>query len=696
MNRNLFNKLSALHWLVIIMSAILTISAWHLTRQQINEKINYRYKREVNKVNALIEEKMRKYEDALWAGVANIHSQNYQISDDSWRKFAEILKIEDRHPGINGIGIIKPLNSKNINSFIAKKQKTFPGFRIHPIHKNKEYLPIVNIEPISKNNMALGLDIAHEENRYKAAIAARDSGNVRITGPIILVQDSEKTPGFLFYAPFYSQKSDSITSRRKNFEGLVYAPFIVKKLMNGTLDKSHRAVLIKISDNDNVIFSEHEDSNENYKKDPLIKSSNILDLYGRRWKIDFQTTKSFENNVRSNQPIFILIGGMFIDTLLLTLFILIAKSNKKAIEEVDEIRLDLSYNEKRLQSILDSSSDGIILAKKNGDIEIYNNACERIFGYSANEVIGKNISILMNDFSKIADLRKLAMSKAKFINVEIDTKNKEGASLPLEVGIVQVQIGKEDFIIGSIRDITTRREDQKGKDLMVGKLTNSNEELERFAYICSHDLQEPLRMVGSYTKLLQRSLKDIEMGPLLDKVNQYMFYIIDGSKRSQILISDVLEYSKINFQEKMEDINLEDVVTSVLQNISSLIDETDTQIIFNKLPKIKANRVLIGQLFQNMITNAIKYCDQKPKIKISATIKNQYCTICFEDNGIGLDMEYKDKIFEIFQRLEKSPKYSGSGIGLALCKKIVDKHSGKIWVESKIGKGSKFFIKIPI
>lgn len=223
------------------------------------------------------------------------------------------------------------------------------------------------------------------------------------------------------------------------------------------------------------------------------------------------------------------------------------------------------------------------------------------------------------------------------------------------------------------------------------ELKNSNQELEQFAYVASHDLQEPLRMVTSYVQLLAKRYE----GKLDQDANEFIAYAVDGSNRMRILINSLLEYSRVNKIKSFEKINLNPLLENVLRDLKNQIHENNAQIKVNSLPIVWGDSILLSQLFQNLIANAIKFkSTKKPQISISCKDENTQYLFSVKDNGIGIQKEYEEKIFVIFQRLHTKEKYPGTGIGLSICKKIVERHGGKIWVESKVGKGSTFYFTI--
>jgi len=260
---------------------------------------------------------------------------------------------------------------------------------------------------------------------------------------------------------------------------------------------------------------------------------------------------------------------------------------------------------------------------------------------------------------------------------------------------------------GISRDITDRKLieeafkkakaelDKKAKELAISNeaLTKSNQELEQFAYVASHDLQEPLRMISSYLSLITRRYSD----KLEKDGKEFIDYAVDGAKRMQVMINDLLQYSRVTTKGKaFEKTNMEDVLEKVLMNLKIAIEESSGVINHDKLPDIIADRVQMERLLQNLLGNAIKYRgDRKPKVHVSVKRKKGEYVFMIEDNGIGIEEEYREKIFGIFQRLHTREEYQGTGIGLAVCKKIVERHGGKIWIDGKFNEGSTFYFTIP-
>ncbi len=255
-------------------------------------------------------------------------------------------------------------------------------------------------------------------------------------------------------------------------------------------------------------------------------------------------------------------------------------------------------------------------------------------------------------------------------------------------------IDGSSMILGMDIDITDRRKAEETLKSKLEELRRSNEELEQFAYVSSHDLQEPLRMISSYLQLLQRRYQ----GKLDDKADKYIYYAVDGAARMQVLINDLLEFSRVTTKAKEpEPTDSELVLDQVLSNLNLFIKQNKANISHATLPKVMADNTQMAQLFQNLVANGIKFHSEKaPKIHISAENKANEWVFSVQDNGIGIDPQYSEKIFEVFKRLHKKEEYPGTGIGLAICKKIVERHGGRIWVESELDKGSTFYFTLPV
>lgn len=312
------------HFLVLSLSIFATVTAWYLVDQQNEQRIVSQFNREADQNISLVVERLKKYEEALWAGVALFKATN-DVNFNEWKDFVNTFNIAERYKGINGLGIIFNIDKNDISLLEKKISKYQPNFKVYPQHNNDFILPITYIEPLEKNFKAHGLDVAHEQNRLTAALKAKETGLAQITGPIVLVQDSEKTPGFLFYAPFYENADRSV------FKGMVYAPFVVKSLMAGLLDRANRHVSIQINDKKEILYEE-KISNSSH-----LKINREVEIYGRQWTFHIQADDLFYEKTKSNQPYLVLFGGLIIDALLLIVFVILTNQKKEAEQIASEV-----------------------------------------------------------------------------------------------------------------------------------------------------------------------------------------------------------------------------------------------------------------------------------------------------------------------------------------------------------------------
>jgi len=242
-------------------------------------------------------------------------------------------------------------------------------------------------------------------------------------------------------------------------------------------------------------------------------------------------------------------------------------------------------------------------------------------------------------------------------------------------------------------NITEQKRAEEQLRRLLAELERSNRELEQFAYVASHDLQEPLRMVSSYTQLLEQRYRD----KLDDDAREFINYAVDGARRMQRLINDLLEFSRVSTRgRKLEAVDANEVLGAVRANLGAAIEDAGALVTNEELPTVIADPTQLGQLLQNLVGNAIKFSGTKaPRVHLAACERNGEWVFTVKDNGIGIDQDYFDRIFVIFQRLHTTKDYPGTGIGLAVCKRIVERHGGRIWVESQPGNGATFFFTVP-
>lgn len=352
--------------------------------------------------------------------------------------------------------------------------------------------------------------------------------------------------------------------------------------------------------------------------------------------------------------------------------------------------------------VMEAAPDGIMVVSNDGVIEIANAHCATLFGYTTEELCGQPIEILVPPYirEKHVQLRNGYFSEPRTrpmgIGMPLVAARRDGTLVPVEISLSPFMYAGKQLAVAVVRDVTELRELDRNLKLRVdeinrtnAELERSNKELEQFAYVASHDLQEPLRVISGYTQLLQR-----RYSTQLDKdANEYIDFAVDGAKRMQTLINDLLTFSRVSSRAKaFSSVDLNDVLRVVVANLRAALAENQGTIDYSMLPIVHGDRTQLIQLFQNLLGNSLKFHRDgvAPIVKVEATKRDKHWEFCVADNGIGISPQYADKIFVIFQRLHTRDKYPGTGIGLALCKKIIERHGGEIWLDTQVKEGATF------
>lgn len=355
--------------------------------------------------------------------------------------------------------------------------------------------------------------------------------------------------------------------------------------------------------------------------------------------------------------------------------------------------LRLEQDERNYRELVQNANSAIIRWKRDGTITFFNEFAQAFFGYNLEEILGKPVNILVPQTdSSGGDLSTLVQSiidaPDHFVNVVNENIRKDGrrAWMAWTNRPIYDEHGDVREILAVGTDITEFKQ-------IENELRRSNAELEQFAYVASHDLQEPLRAMAGMVQLLSKNYQ----GQLDAQADVYIRHAVEAASRMQALINDLLAYSRVDRRGKsLDPIQSSDCLQVALHNLDIAIRESGATITVGQLPIVHADATQLVQLFQNLIGNAIKFRgEQLPQIHINVTQLPDDWRFSVCDNGIGIEPEYFERIFLIFQRLHSRREYAGTGIGLALCKKIVERHGGIIWVESQPGLGSTFHFTLP-
>ena len=364
---------------------------------------------------------------------------------------------------------------------------------------------------------------------------------------------------------------------------------------------------------------------------------------------------------------------------------------EKLANQIDNA-VDQRRTEKKYELLVDNSPDLIAQVSGDGEFVMTNEAMADSFDATPGALTGTSLFDLMPEeiAAERLDLGREVIETGETRRFEdgYDGEYFHNVFVPVDLP------GERETFQVIARDITDRKETEIELKETVEKLEESNAQLEQFAYVASHDLQEPLRMVSSYMQLLERQYAD----ELDDDAREFIEYAVDGADRMKQMINDLLQYSRVDTRGgDFEQTDFEAVFEQARDNLQVAIAESEAEITRDSLPTVVCDESQMVMLLQNFVSNAIKYCDEgSPRVHVTAERDGDEYVFAVSDNGIGIPEDQREEVFRIFGRLHGKDEYSGTGIGLAMCQKIVDRHEGDVWVESAVGEGSTFYFSLPV
>lgn len=637
-------------------------------------------------------------------------------------EFQELAQIVgNRYPGILALEWLPRVKHEEREVFVQRLSEEHGNFMITEISKGQlqpaaereRYYPVTYVEPgnVEYNRRFVGFDHYSETLRRKPLEEALHRGNITITPTLVFertnsgkrqIKDRENNLGVILYKPVY----DSLSPPEQNNEENDMARGVISLLFN--IQSAMRPVFIESEFLLNVAVFEHPAGVNQPGGRPIYASKppeslpsmekinsklNFQEQFpvaNRTWSLVLWPTDEYMNYRESWAPFLSLILGIILTGILT--------------QGAYWLSNEFLGRRKQFQSVINSAEDAIICIDNSGEILLWNKAAENIFGYNSRQITGLNLKSIFDEQSRellgqqLDEFDRRKESALHGETVELTAINKEGDDFPVEITLSDWKQQGRIYHTVIIRDIRQRVQRKKRLEKLNRKLEEQvkqrTEELEQFVYAASHDLREPARVIQTYAEFLREDLEENLEGKVEEDVN----FIHNSAVQMNKLIDSLRKLSRIGRNDlEPRKISLEECVDKALNQQEDILENRGINIIYEDLPSIYADPALITDVYQNLLNNALKHGGGKmDKIEFTSLKINNEWQLGVKDNGGGIDEEFHEMIFEPFKHLDSNDSREGTGIGLSVCKRIIERHSGKMWVESGPGEGAHFLFTIPV
>jgi PAS domain S-box-containing protein len=692
--------------LVLAVGLAGSLLAWKQSRDTVERLAYGRFEARIAELHTLIEGRMAAYPQVLRGIQAAVSASGHPTRAD-WARINQTLQVEQIYPGLTGTVYIRMVPGAQLDATLAEISAFEPGFAVKPPGRRDHYALVTSVEPRTPSNLpVIGSDSWAHPVRRATLQDATDSGEVRITQKLTLVIDDKPTPAFLMYQAVYKDSAvpDGLGPRRSSVMGFATAGCRVGVLMKTVLPKDLHDVAVWVHDGtdltaDSLYYASTPDADPTADAFALVQR---LEVAGRTWSVRYVAQPAFVMPAETALPRQYLLGGLLLSALLTALVWVLAATRARAEELAFAMTQSLRDSEARFREIAENIDQVFFVADpKYRAFSYVSPSFDRIWGRSREALI-KDPTLWVgwmhpDDRDRVLDYVATHGGERDYSS-EFRIVRADGQVRWIAAHAFNVEVGEGEpaRVVGFHTDITGQKEAQGQIASYIQQIKGSNSDLEQFAYVASHDLREPLRMISSYLALIDR-----RYGEKFDQDGrEFLDFARNGAVRMDRLVLDLLDFSRIQRQGRpLETVSLAEVVADAERNLSLLVRESSAKIESDPdaLPTVLGDREQLVSLMQNLIGNAVKYrSDERiPLIRISAVRDGADWVVSVADNGIGIEPDYFDRIFRIFQRLHTHEAYDGTGIGLAVCKRIVERHGGRIWVESQPEDGSAFFFTLP-
>ena len=747
-------------WFVLGLGLAATTLAWYVATQVATQRATAAFGYQTQHIRAAILASLRDHELVLRGG-AGLFAASDKVTRSEWRAYVNHqLWISRQSREMLGIGFAERVPAAQKDAFERRIGAQYAAqFRIRPEGDRPEYFPVVFLEPYQNRfKLIEGFDQFSEPIRGAAMAQARDTGDFAMSGKTPLFQEAVPTEGFLAFLPVYEKgpSPQSVTERRRALRGYVYTMFRAKDLMNGFTDDTSRIIGISVfqggivQPQSRIFVSEHPATPPGYE--PAFISRDKIDFGGQTWALEFSSLPAFDAMARGSEPYFLAGSGTLISILLFALLRALIRTKEDAVTLARRMTHDLrgamsqsAESAERVQAVLDNTLEAIITINEKGMIESFNRSAERIFGYSQDEALGQNISLIMAEPYRSQHDRYIAnylnTGHAKIIGIgrEVTGQRKDGAIFPVQLGVSELWVGGKRLFIGIVSDITERKraenallEERQQLEIRVRERTESltranlalQEEIEErhrieaqlvatreealqaarakadFLANMSHEIRTPMNAVIGMTGLLLDT-------PLTPEQREYVNTVRVSGDALLTVINDILDFSKI----ESGHLELEEQPCE----LSMCIEETFDLLAYQALQKnldllylieegvpayIIGDETRLRQILLNLVSNAIKFTEQG-EVYVTITLVSEendrlVLRIAVRDTGIGIPADRLDRLFKAFSQGDTSTtrKYGGTGLGLVISARLAEMMGGTVSVTSEPGKGSIFYLTI--
>jgi PAS domain S-box-containing protein len=735
-----------------LIGSVLAVAAFKAVRYTEIRNLQSKFKFDAqDRINAI----KREIETNLEA-VQSLHSfyeGSEKVTRGEFRKFTALLLT--RHPSIRALEWIPRVPLSEKDRYEEEARYWFPEFRITEreergtfvsAQRREEYFPVYYVEPLRGNRGVLGFDVASEPSRRNALQNARDSGLMSATARITLLRDEKEQDAFIVFIPIYKKNVplNTVAERRKNVRGFVLGVFeigdMVKRALSYLKPSGIDLDLYDISNSREDIHLYKHSSRLNDSGSASTETEvkgrgnfsveNTFHVADKTWKVTAVPVAAYTGHL-NDLDAWMTSSGVA----LLTLFIMFylkkvsdqrihsEKLIRKLADEINvrrQVETALIDSEREFRSLFENMNEAfaynkIILDEKGRPVDyefiLVNDAFEKATGLNRDEVPGKRVTEV------IPGIRD---SKPDLISIygEIaQTGKEEKFELYFEPFakwyLINAYSPGKDHFVTVFEDITESKKTELERERLLAELSSKNRELEQVLYATSHDLRSPLVNVEGFSRELQYSMRQlmntldsVEMpsdaeqiiaGIVKKDVPEAMTYISRSISKMDTMLKGLLKLSRLGRHElRIGRVEMNELLVDVISNFEFKLKDSEISVNVSEVPPCRGDRDHIHQVFSNLFDNAVKYLDpgRPGMITLSGQREGDYSVYCLEDNGIGIDTDHQEKIFKLFQQLEPGEQ-SGEGLGLTIAHRIVERHHGKIWVESEPGKGSRFYVQLP-